>query len=964
MGESAAHGERPEPLEPKPDRSGVVPTARFGPPGGAAGPKQLPPRGAPPAGLVIGRYPVEREIGRGGMGVVYLARDPQLDRPVALKVMHSDEPGALVRFHLEASALAHLSHPNAVRVYETGEDNGWAYLAMEYVEGPSLADALVTGPLDPLRAAALVGAIAGAVDAAHSAGVLHRDLKPANVLLDAAGSPKITDFGLAKRIGSARGPTQTNVTIGTPSYMAPEQADARPVDARTDVYGLGATLYECLTGRPPFVGTTPNVLAWVRSADPARPRRVNRAVPVDLETVCLKCLAKDPTARYPSASELADELGRVARGEPVRARPIGPARRAWLWCRRNRTVAALSALTALALVAGCAVAGWQAHRATVARDAEVAQRQEAEAERARARAAEETALGDKRRAEDAAAETAAINGFLLDDLLRQASSRAQADARLAPDPKLTVREALDRAAQSVGPRFRNRPAAEEGVRAALGATYLDLGAFDRARVQLRAAFELRTARLGPDHRDTLKLMNGLGRATHEDGSPGDAVRVLEECAHRARSALGRADRDALAVVSNLASAHRAAGAPARGLALAEECLALRRAALGATDPDTIRSMNNVAEHYRGAGRARDAVPLAEEGLALARRHLGAAHPDTLVAAVTLAMIYRETGRPAEMLALAEEALRVGRSDLGPGHPQTLAAMNALALAYQSAGRTREGLALTEESLRAHRRTLGARHPYTLTLLYNTAVAYLSAGRVADATPLLEDCLQRRREVSGPEHPDTVRAMCTLATAQRFAGRPFEARPLLEESVRVLGRAPGGDPAFARAMVNNLAVVYRETGRPADAVPLYRDLLRSARERNAPDHPEALAALSDLASALRESGNPGEALAMHEAVWRARSARAPAAPQTAEAEVLLGACLQQLDRFTDAEPRLLAGHKVLSAAKGAPAKLIALNRRALADLYDRWGRALDADRWRDPAPLAPPPRPSPRAPTKP
>ncbi len=294
-----------------------------------------------PTGASVGRFPVVRELGRGGMGVVLLAHDLDLDRPVALKILRADDPQTLARFRLEANALAGLTHPNVVRVYQLGDDAGQLYLVMEYVEGRSLDHALRDGPLDPRRAARLVALAAAAVHAAHEAGIVHRDIKPANVLLDHADNPKITDFGIARRL-NAPGLTEANAVIGSPAYMAPEQTAGRPADARTDVYGLGATLYECLTGRPPFVGPVLELLKQVADDEPVPPRRFNRSIPPDLETVCLKCLAQEPARRYATAADLAADLERFIRGEAVRARPVSWSERAWRWCRRNRLAASLA----------------------------------------------------------------------------------------------------------------------------------------------------------------------------------------------------------------------------------------------------------------------------------------------------------------------------------------------------------------------------------------------------------------------------------------------------------------------------------------------------------------------------------------------------------------------------------------------------------------------------------------------
>jgi serine/threonine-protein kinase len=275
----------------------------------------------------FGDFELGRELGRGGMGVVYEARQRSLNRVVALKMVlrgefasHADR----ARFRAEAEAAARLVHPNIVQVYEVGDVAGQPYFAMQFVTGPTLSRQLAEGPLTPSEAAKLLAAVARGVEHAHRHGIVHRDLKPANVLLAADDTPKVTDFGLAK-LADAGSFTQTGAIIGTPSYMAPEQARAeKQLGPTADIYALGAILYECLTGRPPFQAATAlDTLLLVQEQDPVPPRLLNPKVPRDLETICLKCLEKSPGRRYASAADLAADLEAFGAGEPVAARPSG-----------------------------------------------------------------------------------------------------------------------------------------------------------------------------------------------------------------------------------------------------------------------------------------------------------------------------------------------------------------------------------------------------------------------------------------------------------------------------------------------------------------------------------------------------------------------------------------------------------------------------------------------------------------
>ena len=314
-------------------------------------------------------YEVVRELGRGGMAVVYLARHTGLNRTVALKVILAGAAARaadLLRLRREAEAVARLRHPNVVQIHDIGEHAGCLYLSLEYVGGGSLDARLADRPLPPTEAARLVEQLARAVHAAHAQGIVHRDLKPANVLLDAGGVPKVADFGLAVRQDEAHRLTASGTAAGTPSYMAPEQVLVEPerVGPTTDVYGLGTVLYECLTGRPPFAApTTLETMRQVADDDVVPVRRLQGGVPRDLETICLKCLEKDPARRYATARELADDLARFLAGEPVRARRVGPAGRAWRWARRNPALPLVAVTLGLMTLSTVGLMGWTTYHA-------------------------------------------------------------------------------------------------------------------------------------------------------------------------------------------------------------------------------------------------------------------------------------------------------------------------------------------------------------------------------------------------------------------------------------------------------------------------------------------------------------------------------------------------------------------------------------------------------------------------
>ncbi len=360
--ESAGTGTEPDPrawLERHPDLAPELPEF-------FAEQDRLRRIAAPPADpdFAPGDHEILRELGRGGMGVVFEARHRGLGRKVALKMLLSGQfasPGDRLRFRNETESVALLDHPNIIPIFEVGESGGRAYFTMKLVEGGSLADHLGEFAEDPARACRLLVIVGRAVHHAHRRGILHRDLKPSNILLDDRGQPFVADFGLARRIESGSDLTRSGALLGSPPYMAPEQADGKSgsVTIATDVYGLGAVLYALITGRPPFQGGSAlEVIEKVRDQPPEPPSGINSRVDRDLETICLKALEKDPDRRYASAEAMADDLDRWLAGESIAARPSGRIDRLRRWCvrpQRVRDAGMLLLVLGLSLASFCAI---------------------------------------------------------------------------------------------------------------------------------------------------------------------------------------------------------------------------------------------------------------------------------------------------------------------------------------------------------------------------------------------------------------------------------------------------------------------------------------------------------------------------------------------------------------------------------------------------------------------------------
>ena len=351
----------------------------------------------------LGDYDLLEEVARGGMGVIYRARQRSLSRIVALKVLSSGEfasPEYVQRFRAEATAAARLQHPNIVAIHEVGEHDGVRFFTMDYVEGPNLGQLMAGRTLPPERAAGYLKTIAEAIQHAHQQGILHRDLKPSNVLIDPFGEPRVTDFGLAKEITGNSDLTMTGQVLGTPGYLPPEQADATlgPLTPAADVYSLGAILYYMLTARAPFVaGSMQELLRQVLADDPVAPRLLNPEVPRDLETICLKCLDRDPARRYQSAAQLAEDLRRFLAHEPIVALPVSSVGRFTRWCRRRPALAAVWLLAVVLAVGSSVSALWIAQALTKVRAAEATGRERLRAARlAEARAVRHTTVPGRR----------------------------------------------------------------------------------------------------------------------------------------------------------------------------------------------------------------------------------------------------------------------------------------------------------------------------------------------------------------------------------------------------------------------------------------------------------------------------------------------------------------------------------------------------------------------------------------
>jgi tetratricopeptide (TPR) repeat protein len=922
----------------------------------------------------IGRYRIVRLLGEGGMGGVYEAEQEQPRRSVALKVIKPGlcTPEGLWRFEHESQALGRLQHPGIAQIYEAGSaDTGFGpqpYFAMELVRGKSLMAHVDAHQLSTRQRLALMVRICDAVNHAHQRGLIHRDLKPGNILVDEAGQPKVLDFGVARLAGSdveVTRQTSAGQIVGTLSYMSPEQvlADPLELDIRSDVYSLGVILYELLSGRLPYNVShrkLPEALRTIREDDPTSLSSISRTYRGDIETIVGKALEKDKTRRYASAADLSADIQRYLGDEPIAARPPSAGYQLQKFARRHRALVGGIAAVFVVLVAGIIASTSQAIRANRAGQAALVERDralQAEArarvERDRATAAEQAAtrernraLTEKQRADDEAATAKAVNNFLQQDLLAQASAKRQARPDSKPDPDLKVRTALERAAAGIKGKFDKQPLVEASIRQTIGMTYRDLGLYPEAQPQLETALSLRRRLLGEDHPDTLASMGDLAVLYRDQSKPARAELLLAKLLNIQRRVLGEDAPDTLESAHELAQIYEEEDKNAQAEPLLTKTLRARRRILGEDHPDTLLSMIELGGFYQLQGKYTDAEHLVTKALAVQRRVLGDDHPETLASVNALAVLYATEGKYAQAEPLYLEALAIQRRVLGEEHSETLITMNNLASLYRTEGKYAEAEPLQTRAFEVQRRVLGEEHGETLASMNNLAVLYQEQGRYAQAEPLLVKGLEIRSRVHGESDPDTVRGMNNLAVLYGQEGKYAQAEPLmaavlairrrvlgeehpltllgmsnLAKVYQVQGKYAQAEPLCLKALevrrrvlgeehpdtlgsVNNLGTLYRCEGKYAEAESLLTRAVEVRRRVLGAEHPSTLASVKELAGLKRSQGNYAGADALFTSVLEARRrVLGPSHPDTLEVMTSLGEVHLQQKRYADAEPLL-------------------------------------------------------------
>jgi serine/threonine protein kinase len=804
-------------------------------------------------GRRMGAYQIVRPLGQGGMGAVYLATrdDDQFRKDVAIKTLKfelNDGP-AVARFRHERQILAHLEHPNIARLLDGGTtEHGTPFIVLEYVHGVQIVEWCERRELSIRQRLTLFRDVCDAVQYAHQHLIVHRDIKPTNILVTGDGVPKLLDFGIAKLLDSTALPgfddprvAATSALLMTPDYVSPEQVRGEAVSTATDVYSLGAVLYELLTGvRPHRLQNydAAEIARAVCETDVTPPSALtDRRLGGDLDTIILKALEKDPARRYRSAADLSEDIRRHLEGLPLHARRDSSWYRATKFVRRHRLGVAATATGIVSLAAGAVIAARAAVRAR--RSDEIAQ---------------------------------AVNNFLQNDLLAQASAHRQSGPHTRPDPDLKVRTALERAANGVGGKFERQPEIEAAIRETIGQTYLDMGLYREGRAQLQRVLELRRLTLGSEDPATLRTVFRLGQTAYYLSEYPEAESLFTQA------------------------------------------LGIQRRVLAPINADTLNTMNGLAIAYLVQGKHTLAEDLHRQTLDIRRRVLGPEHPDTLTSMHNLAIVFARQGRYEEAETLHVEALEARRRVLGPEHPFTLSSMGNLAGVYDAERKFGQAAALYEETYQIRKRLLGPEHLDTLGALNSLATIDVGQGKYDLARELFAKGLDSWNRVMGPESRDTPVWMSNIAVVLGLQGRHHDSETLFKQALDMTRRVQGSEHPATLATLADFAAMYQQADKYALADEYGAQALAGRRRVLGSDHPDTIASALDQAVTyvLEQKFDAGEALARE--VGEFERKQRPDSWQRFFAESVLGASLIGLKKFEEGTPLLTNGYQGVVARR--------------------------------------------------
>jgi serine/threonine protein kinase len=747
------------------------------------------------AGTVIGPYHLLQRIGEGGMGEVWLAEQKQpVRRRVAVKLIKAgmDTREVVARFESERQALALMDHPAIAKVFDAGSTpEGRPYFVMEYVAGLPITDYCDKHKLSPRQRLELFILVCEGVQHAHQKAIIHRDLKPSNILvseLDGKPMPRIIDFGVAKatsqRLSAGTMYTRVGSIIGTVGYMSPEQANSEgeDIDTRTDVYSLGVVLYELLVGALPFDFAKlayDEILRRLREEDAPRPSTklrtlggesaitaqnrgtdfptLTRQLRGDADAIALKALEKDRARRYATPSDLAADIGRYLRNEPVTARPASVWYRTRKYIRRHRVAVGVTATAALLLVAFAVTQTIELRRVRVERD-----------------------RADR------------VTEFMTGMFKVSDPSEARGN-------DVRAREILDKASQDIDTGLAKEPELQAQMMDVMGNVYMSLGLYSKSESLLRRAIAIRRQALGADHPDTLKSMYDLAYVLNEDSKYSEAGKLARETVDVRRRVLGAQNHDTLASLAKLAFITQNEGHYAEAEKLDRNVLDVTKRVFGPQDQLYIDTLQQSAIVSAYQGKYADAENAFREILEINRRKLGPDSPRTLADTGNLAstLLYEQHYSEAEKLY--RDVLTAMRRVLGPEHPRALLIAGNLALTLRNEQRYPEAEKLFRETLEIKRKKLGPENRSTLVTMGNLADTLTDEGKYSEAEQLVRETLQTEQRTLGPDHTDTLVTIMGLASVLKKEKRYAESEIFFERTLDGLRRAVGANhPDTAKA----------------------------------------------------------------------------------------------------------------------------------------------------------------------
>lgn len=779
----------------------------------------------------VGQYAINGIAGEGGMGAVYDAIHEPTRRRAAVKLLHvaTSTLHGRARMRVEAETLGRLDSPNIARLYDAGvaeisyadgRQSHHPFIAMEFVDGSSIVDFSSENKLDDRQRLALMQIVAEAVHHAHQRGVMHRDLKPRNILVLADGTPKVVDFGIARLIDVAgENVTQTGQLLGTLRYMSPEQTagDLRSVDTRTDVYALGAILFELLAGKPMVAvdtGVSLTAAMKILQSTPPRIAQLRPELAGDIDAIVQKATAFEVNDRYGSAQALADDLRLFLEGRDITARAPTALERFGRYVRRNKAQVAVAATIALLLLEGIIGTSWGLFRAERARKSEAEQRSVAENN---AREAEKNAEAARNAEED----SRRFTRFLVARVLATARP-TDIQGGLGLDVKVV--DALNYAMNHIDTDFKGRPGAEAIARQAIGVTFRNRGDFPTAERELRRAAELADSSLGPKNEVTLDIQNSLLVTLQLMGKTNEIIPLQAKIVAGLEAAAGPRDRRTLAARYNLAVYHAKVQNREVALKMLEEVYAGRIATIGPEHYETLTTLADIAEMTQLMGDADKGVQLQREQTATVRRVFGEGNPQTLTSEYRLACLLRRTDRVKESAELLEAVVPGLSRTVGAQNVTTLDAKWQLASAYLSLHQSDRALPLMRDYESGQAKIIGEKSPAMLRTLNKTAVAFLDAQDLIAA----EEFARKAVAIAGQTQvPAGIDARFILGQTLFAQGKLAEAEPILIEALGIPKSQPTSGPSGPQrdGAVAALIQIYERTNRPHEA-----ELLRTGAKR--------------------------------------------------------------------------------------------------------------------------------------